>query len=37
VKTWFRGGHLIVMKDGSQVRLSRYQTEAVQLLTGKAH
>ena len=37
VKTWFRGGHLIVMKDGSQVRLSRYQTEAVQRLTGKAH
>jgi two-component system LytT family response regulator len=35
VQPWFRGGHLVVMKDGSEVRLSRYQVEAVERLTGK--
>ena len=35
IQTWFRGGHQIVMKDGTQVRLSRYQVEAVERLTGK--
>jgi two-component system LytT family response regulator len=35
VQKWFGGGHLVVMKDGTEVRLSRYQTEAVARLTGK--
>jgi two-component system LytT family response regulator len=35
VQEWFRGGHLVVMKDGSELRLSRYQREAVEKLTGK--
>jgi len=35
VQTWFRGGHQILMKDGSQVRLSRYQTGAIEKLTGR--
>ena len=35
VHTWFRGGHQILMKDGSKVRLSRYQTSAIEKLTGK--
>ena len=35
IQTWFRGGHQIAMKDGTQVRLSRYQVEAVERLTGK--
>lgn len=35
VQTWFRGGHLILMKDGTHVRLSRYQTSAVERLTGR--
>ena len=35
VQTWFRGGHQILMKDGTQVRLSRYQTDAVERLTGR--
>ena len=35
VQTWFRGGHQIVMKDGTQVRLSRYQTGAIEKLTGR--
>jgi two-component system, LytTR family, response regulator len=35
VQTWFRGGHQVLMKDGTEVRLSRYQTDAVQKLTGK--
>jgi len=35
VQTWFRGGHLVVMKDGTEARLSRYQTNAIEKLTGK--
>jgi two-component system, LytTR family, response regulator len=35
VQTWFRGGHQVIMKDGAEVRLSRYQTDAVERLTGK--
>ncbi len=35
VQPWFRGGHLVVMKDGSQLRLSRYQRDAVERLTGR--
>lgn len=35
IQTWFRGGHQILMKDGSQVRLSRHQAGAVERLTGK--
>lgn len=35
VQTWFRGGHQILMKNGTQVRLSRYQTSAIEKLTGK--
>ncbi len=35
VQSWFKGGHLVLMKDGSQLRLSRYQTEAIERLTGK--
>lgn len=35
VQTWFRGGHLVVMKDGTEARLSRYQTDAIEKLTGK--
>ena len=35
VQTWFRGGHQVLMKDGTQVRLSRYQTSAIEKLTGR--
>ena len=35
VQTWFRGGHQILMKDGTKVRLSRYQTGAIEKLTGR--
>jgi two-component system LytT family response regulator len=35
VQAWFRGGHLVLMKDGSELRLSRYQRDAVEKLTGK--
>jgi two-component system LytT family response regulator len=35
VQSWFKGGHLVVMKDGSELRLSRYQREAVEALTGR--
>jgi two-component system, LytTR family, response regulator len=36
IQAWFRGGHLVVMKDGTELRLSRYQREAVEKLTGKS-
>jgi two-component system, LytTR family, response regulator len=35
VQKWFRGGHQVLMKDGTEVRLSRYQTDAVKKLTGR--
>lgn len=35
VHTWLHGSHQIFMKDGSRVRLSRYQSAAVERLTGK--
>jgi len=35
VQSWFKGGHLVVMKDGSELRLSRYQREAMEALTGR--
>lgn len=35
VQTWFRGGHQVVLKDGTEVRLSRYQADAIEKLTGK--
>ena len=35
VQTWFRGGHQVLMKDGTEVRLSRYQTDAIERLTGR--
>lgn len=35
IQTWFRGGHQVLMKDGALVRLSRYQTDAVERLTGR--
>jgi len=35
VQTWFRGGHQVVLKDGTEVRLSRYQANAIEKLTGK--
>lgn len=35
VQTWFRGGHQVLMKDGTEARLSRYQTDAIEKLTGK--
>ena len=35
VQSWFKGGHLVIMKDVSELRLSRYQREAIEALTGK--
>ena len=35
VQSWFKGGHLVIMKDGSELRLSRYQRGAIEALTGK--
>jgi two-component system LytT family response regulator len=37
VQPWFRGGHLVIMKDGSELRLSRYQHDAIEKLTGRLH
>ena len=35
VQSWFKVGHLVIMKDGRELRLSRYQREAIEVLTGK--
>jgi DNA-binding LytR/AlgR family response regulator len=35
VQSSFKGGRLVVMKDGSKLRLSRYQREEVEALTGR--
>ena len=35
VQPWFRGSHLVIMKDGTELRLSRYQHEAIEKLTGR--
>jgi two-component system LytT family response regulator len=35
IQSWFKGGHLVIMKNGSELRLSRYQREAIEALTGK--
>jgi two-component system LytT family response regulator len=35
VQPWFRNGHLVIMKDGSELRLSRYQHDAIEKLTGR--
>jgi two-component system LytT family response regulator len=35
VQPWFRGSHIVVLESGEQLRMSRYQREAVERLLGK--
>lgn len=35
VQPWFKGHHLVVMTNGQQLKLSRYQKEKLRLLLGK--
>ena len=35
VQPWFKGSHLVVMNNGQQLRLSRYQKEKLRVLIGK--
>jgi len=35
VQPWFKGSHLVVMTNGQQLRLSRYQKEKLRALLGK--
>ena len=35
VQPWFQGSHIIVLQSGEELRMSRYQKEAVERLLGK--
>jgi len=35
VQPWFKGSHLVVMNNGEQLRLSRYQKDKLRALMGK--
>lgn len=35
IQPWFNGHHIVVLKSGEQLRMSRYQQEGVQRLIGK--
>ena len=35
VQPWFRGGHIVLLESGEQLRMSRYQRDAVERLLGK--
>lgn len=36
VQPWFRGSHIVVLESGEELRMSRYQREAVERLLGKS-
>jgi two-component system, LytTR family, response regulator len=35
VQPWFQGSHLVLLESGEELRMSRYQQEAVERLLGK--
>lgn len=35
VQPWFQGGHIVVLQSGEELRMSRYQRDAVERLLGK--
>ncbi len=35
VQPWFRGSHIVVLESGEELRMSRYQREAVERLLGR--
>jgi two-component system LytT family response regulator len=35
VQPWFQGGHIVVLQTGEELRMSRYQRDAVERLLGK--
>jgi len=35
VQPWFQGSHVVVLESGEELRMSRYQREAVEKLLGK--
>jgi two-component system LytT family response regulator len=35
VQPWFRGSHIVVLESGEELRMSRYQREAVEQLLGR--
>jgi two-component system LytT family response regulator len=35
VQPWFQGSHIIVLQSGEELRMSRYQKEAVDRLLGR--
>jgi two-component system LytT family response regulator len=35
VQPWFQGSHIVLLLSGEELRMSRYQREAVERLLGK--
>jgi two-component system LytT family response regulator len=35
VQRWFQGSHIVVLQSGEELRMSRYQRDAVERLLGK--
>jgi two-component system, LytTR family, response regulator len=35
VQPWFQGSHVVLLESGEELRMSRYQREAVEKLLGK--
>ncbi len=35
VQPWFQGGHIVLLQSGEQLRMSRYQRDAVERLLGR--
>lgn len=35
IQPWFQGGHIVILQSGEELRMSRYQREAVERLLGK--
>jgi len=35
IQPWFQGGHIVMLQSGEELRMSRYQREAVERLLGK--
>jgi len=35
VRPWFQGSHVVVLQSGEELRMSRYQRDAVERLLGR--
>ena len=35
IQPWFQGSHIVLLQSGAELRMSRYQRDAVERLLGK--